>query len=543
LFAALASTALAAARDPFPDPRPATRAAALALVAGESPGTLGCLTPRIEGWAGSRIGTDPAVRRALALLRHRSYSGVERSVAAADGTTISFTVEPSAFDRISPADADGDGTPDLVQRVVEGLDGARTLLVERLRLPAPVSLRVMLLELGAGPEGYLVADQSGMTAVLDVSPAGGGDAMRHAAAHQYAHAVARSSGPALAREWAEALATWTTLEVGGMPDGIMAGLLSARLERLDEGLLARDLELAAGNAIWFAFLYEAYGPAAVSLTVRELALGGPVDVALDRAIGHVSNDNLAAAFREFHLWSTLVGPRSDRFHFPFADRLSGPRFASSTRGLPALSVQADPAVAPWGATLVRVVPEVGDGGLGLRFEGEYDARWEVDLLLTDEEGVLRRMALDLAPEGSGEATVPLDGVAEALLLVRNLGSVDGAPHRYTYAAHRERGYPVEIASFEARPDGDDVELEWETASEHDVLAFNLLRVREDGRSEVVVNPVWIPAVGEPEAPTVYHFVDGGAEPGATYVYRVQAITTSGMTSLSEPVIVRLPASP
>ena len=39
----------AAARDAFPDPRPATRAAAVALVAGETPTPLGCLTPQVQG--------------------------------------------------------------------------------------------------------------------------------------------------------------------------------------------------------------------------------------------------------------------------------------------------------------------------------------------------------------------------------------------------------------------------------------------------------------------------------------------------------------
>ena len=79
-------------------------------------------------------------------------------------------------------------------------------------------------------------------------------------------------------------------------------------------------------------------------------------------------------------------------------------------GLPALSVQADPAVAPWGATQVRIAPDVHEGGLSLRFEGEIDARWEADLLLIDAVGTVRRLALEPSPEGWAENTVPLESM-------------------------------------------------------------------------------------------------------------------------------------
>jgi hypothetical protein len=477
------------------------------------------------------------------LLQHRSYSGVEETVIASDGTPVAYTIEPSAFDRISHTDFDGNGTPDLVQRVVEGLDQARQLLVDQLHLTAPDGLDVVLLELGADLEGYLVARNGGATIVLDGSSGADGDTIRNAAAHQYAHAVANAAGPGMPREWGEALATWATLKLNGPPDGITAALIATRLERLDSGLLSRDLELAPGNAVWFAFLDEAYGLAAVSVTAEELAQGGSTAAALDRALGRVSDDDLAVAFREFHLWSILVGPRADPFHFTFAESVAAPDFASTTEGLPALSVQSDPAIAPWGATQIRIVPVDTDGGLGIRFEGGFRATWEADLLLTDATGTLRRLALELTPEGWGEVTVPLDGLVEALLLVRNVGSEDGGSHRYTYAAHRERAYPLEIASFAARHLGDAVDLRWDTSSEQELVGFNVLRIRDDGGAEVVVNPVWVPALGALDERTSYQFEDRGVEAGVTYIYRVQAITVDGLTSLSEPVVVRRPATP
>ncbi len=412
-------------------------------------------------------------------------------------------------------------------------------------MPAPQGIDFVLLELATDRTGYQIMPDSESDRVILVldSSAPDPDTARRAAIHQYAHAVALAAGPRMPGEWGEALATWATLFLDGLPDPVTAGLLSTRLERLDQGLLSQDPELAAGNAIWLSFLEEAYGPAAVSVTMQELAQGGAIEAALDRALDRVSGDDLAAAFREFHLWSILVGSRADRFHFSFAERMAEPRFASEASGLPALSVQADPALAAWGATQVRIVPDSDDGGLDLRFDGELTAGWEADLLLIDETGILRRLAIDVSSEGWGQSTVPLDGVAEALLLVRNVGSEDGAAHRYSYAAHRVRGFPFEISTLEARPigdAGDGIDITWETTSESRLIGFNVLRIREDGGSEVVANPVWIPALGDRARPTSYHFLDRDVDPGASYIYRIQGITSDGLTSTSDPVVARRP---
>ena len=80
-------------------------------------------------------------------------------------------------------------------------------------------------------------------------------------------------------------------------------------------------------------------------------------------------------------------------------------------------------------------------------------------------------------------------------------------------------------------------------NDRDLIGFNILRAREDGGIEQVVNPVWIPALGEANEPTYYRFADRvAAEPGV-YEYRIQAITTDGLTSLSDPVVIRRPATP
>ena len=127
------------------------------------------------------------------------------------------------------------------------------------------------------------------------------------------------------------------------------GIAVGTLGRLSEGLLAPDLALAAGNAAWFAFVHDAYGPTAVRLTVQELAAGpGDGAGALDRALRRAAGVGLEPAFREFQVWSALVGRRDDGRHFSFAARIDGPRDSATAEGLPALSVQSDPPVAPLG---------------------------------------------------------------------------------------------------------------------------------------------------------------------------------------------------
>jgi hypothetical protein len=187
-----------------------------------------------------------------------------------------------------------------------------------------------------------------------------------------------------------------------------------------------------------------------------------------------------------------------------------------------------------------------DGGLRLRFEGEFDVRWEVDLLLVDPRGQVHRLPLPLSAEGRGEITVPLDHVAEALMLVRNLEGESAPAQRYTYSAHHERSYPVDLIDFAAtrQPRSDrGIVVSWQTVTEQDLVGFNILRRRSDGTGESVVNPVWVPALGLLTGElTSYQFVDRSAEPDAAYHYRIQAITRTGLSSYSDAVFVA-PAAP
>jgi len=249
---------------------------------------------------------------------------------------------------------------------------------------------------------------------------------------------------------------------------------------------------------------------------------------------------LRAAFREFHLWTLLVGDRSFGRHFPFGADLDDPVFASSADSLPALSVHDDPGLGPLGLAQVRLATGGRTGGLHIRFEGEFTARWEADLLLVRADGGLQRVPVGLAPEGWGELTVPLQEVDEAILLVRNLGSDDGAPHTYSYAADEVPGFPFRLGELEAVPVGPPTRgilISWETASELGVVGYDVLRRREDGGPETVVTEVRVPALGDESHPTAYHYLDRSAEPGVRYVYRVRGVTPDGLVSSSRPLQV------
>lgn len=527
--------------------RPAPRAQAVASLSAASQLPIPCLTPILQAVQREGYRTVPSARRALAALLAETALAAERRLALPDGTVFRYSADPQSPDGVDATDEDGDGTPEAVEAAARGLAEARDLLVEGLDLPAPGAVEVLLADVGDGVDGYVLTRRRSdrrLLIVLDTAPRGGAREIRRAAIHQYAHVVGAAVGPAgLPAGWSEALATWAELRLGGADeDPELAALLSRRLAGLHAGLLAEDLDLAAGNAAWLAFLEAAYGAASVRATIEELAAGGPAAAALDRGARRGGGASLESAFRDFHLWSVLTGGRDDGRHFPFASRLAPPAFASVFEGLPCLAVQPEPALEPLGAVQALVVSEEERGGLTLRFEGETPGTWDADLLLVMDSGQLRRVPVEIGPDGRGRLTVPLDGLAEALLLVRNLDE-SGGPRRYSWSADRAAGYPFEIASLDASPleNGEGVLLRWETASESGLVGFNVRRILEGGSEERRINPVWIPAFGNLSSPAFYQFVDATAEPGFSYRYRIEGVTSEGLSSFSDPVVVEAKA--
>jgi hypothetical protein len=123
--------------------------------------------------------------------------------------------------------------------------------------------------------------------------------------------------------------------------------------------------------------------------------------------------------------------------------------------------------------------------------------------------------------------------------VRNLSRAAEPAHRYTWSAHRERGYPFELLGLDVTMDAQGVRhVTWETAGERDVVGFDVLRTRAGTTESVRINPVWIPSLGDPEATAAYSFDDPSTDADASYVYRIEAITSSGLVSTSEAFLSR-----
>jgi hypothetical protein len=513
---------LAMVNDPFPTPEPPTRAAAMQVVTAQS-GIQGCLT---AGTLLARTTADgSALESALDRLTGLDTIPMERRLELGNGVRLRYAGFQHPASRATGAK--------FAREVQGAVAQVRQLVEGRLELALPDELEIVIRELGTGLDGYCVVDGAAASILIDSSQTRHPRALRDNVIRQVAKSAVAMAGPHASGGWAGAFADWVVSEIDARPQPEALGRASARLANLEHGLFTSEPTSAAGQWIWFAFLAQAYGSDAVSVSVQELAGDNDEVAALDRAVTRATGERLSQVFREFHLWSFLTGDRADRHHFNFATALASAEFASGSEGLPALSVQTDAPMALWSATQVRLVPDAmdaADGGLGVRFEGEFDSSWEADLLVIDLEGQMRRMVVELE-DGAGSAVVPLGSIAEAILMIRRLDG-DSQPQRYTYAAHREAAYPWLLNATQTRRQERGATIEWETGSEQELIGFNVLRSRLDGDVELPVNPVWIPALGEQGEATLYEFLDRDALPGVAYRYRVEAITSGGWTTRS-----------
>ena len=518
----------------FPEPRPSSRAEAVqVLCRGKAAGP--CVNQLMR--PAQRSLESPAIHRSLELLAG-GEPGAEEWVGP-QATRFRYSVDSRSPDRIDAADVDRNRVPDLVDSVAAALERARQLLGVQLELRLPGIAEVQLAELGDRTGGYVVPGDKGVVLVLEASPPGSAAAVARSAVRQYAYATALELGVA-PTDWAEAFAAWVESRVEGFGTDA-AAVVSERLRELGSGLLARRQDAAAGNSIWFSFLEQAYGLAAVRVTIEELAASSSPATALDRALRRASTLDLVSAFREFHVWAVLTGGRSDGRHFDFASRVEAPPFAATANGLMALSLEREPPLGPLGAAQIRLVPQQSSGGLRVRFEGDFGARWDADLLVLGRGGEMHRVALPLGVEGRGEVAVPLHQASELWLLVRQTASDDGMPRHYTYSTHHERDFPFSLSAMRAEraANGRGVVIGWDTAFEQDLVGFNILRRRTDAGQapEQVVNPVWVPALGVSGDETSYRFLDPTARPDAEYAYRVQGITRTGLSAYSDTVAV------
>jgi hypothetical protein len=102
---------------------------------------------------------------------------------------------------------------------------------------------------------------------------------------------------------------------------------------------------------------------------------------------------------------------------------------------------------------------------------------------------------------------------------------------------------VDLATFTATAEDRKVLLNWETASELDLLGFNLHRAEAEDGPQTQLNAELIPgqAPGSPEG-AVYEFVDEVVQPGTTYWYWLEGLDAQGAPTLHGPVSATVPAT-
>jgi hypothetical protein len=98
---------------------------------------------------------------------------------------------------------------------------------------------------------------------------------------------------------------------------------------------------------------------------------------------------------------------------------------------------------------------------------------------------------------------------------------------------------VEIASFTAEGAGEGVRLAWETASEANIVGFNLLRLTEDGGFEAVNSNIILAEKPGSDQGASYSHLDAGLPPG-TYTYVLQIVRLDGTSEDYETTTVVTP---
>ncbi len=99
---------------------------------------------------------------------------------------------------------------------------------------------------------------------------------------------------------------------------------------------------------------------------------------------------------------------------------------------------------------------------------------------------------------------------------------------------------IELASFNAEPQGRNVLVWWETAAEIDNVGFNLYR-SEAGGERVRLNNWLIPSQSPGSAAGFrYQFLDSSAEPDTAYQYWLEDIDLAGAAGMNGPLAVQTP---
>jgi hypothetical protein len=525
----------------------------LAAVAGVEVLPVPCATPLVLLLTRPEAPLPPALLEALSVVAARPALDLEKSALTHDGH---FAIHYSGAPRssgLASIDRDRNGLPDLVDRVGEALAASRSLLVSRLGYPAPQNdgerLDVYLSDLGRGLEGYAVppGEAGGSTSaggpaasapfiVLDAGlPA---DRVMPATLHQAAHLSLLSLAARAPRWWDEASASFLTLTATGDLKAHEPAL-RARLQTPGRSLAADGLMLMEGGLLWPLFLAELAGnPSVVRLVWEEMAAQGSDPLtATDQALGKYGR-SLADAHREFAAWNLFTGERDDGQHYSFGRSLPAAALAAAGPDAPFRIEPADP-IEPLGSAAFRLPGDGRRGSIDFEIAAE-GGRPAADLLIfyrsAPPQPLLVPVALDVA--GIGRISVPWGDAREAWVVLRNDALPGAGDSRFDVRGSADPYAPYDLASFTSSGSGASILLDWTTASERDLAAWNIYRSETPAGPFTRLNSVAVPAIGDSASETGYIFVDDYVHPGRRYYYLLEGLTRSGLPQRSHVVSAR-----
>jgi len=519
---------------------------ALAALAGVETLPVACGTPLARSLA--IHGTSAPLEAMRLAVAHRPALDPERVVLTPDGTiAVRFPGAPGSTGLLS-ADRDRNGTPDLVDRVLEALAASRSFLVTRLGYPTPVPdggrLDVYLAELGHGLEGYTVPEGQGSPPFVVLDAGLLSDRVMPATIHQMAHLSLLSLSARAPLWWDEAGAAFLSLTASGDLQAHEAAI-RVRAQAGDRGLVTDGLLSMEGTLLWPLFLSESTGdPGTVRAIWEEMATQG-IDplAATDQVLRHRGR-SLAQAHCEFSAWNLFTGERDDGQHY--ASGRSLPAAPLATMG-PETPFRVDPAesIEPLGAAAYRVPGDGRRGSLDLEITVE-GGRPAADLLIFYHGGpaqpVLAGVTFD--PSGIGRISLPSADVRETWVILRNDALPGtGGEARFAVRGSSDPYAPYDLASFTASASATSILLDWTTASEKDLAAWNVYRAETPAGPFTRLNTVAVPAAGDSAGDTGYIFLDDFARGGRRYYYQIEGITRSGLPQRSHVVSGRIPAAP
>ena len=515
----------------------------LASIAGVEGFPVACATPL----AGSLIRPDsplsPALQQAATFVAARPALDAERTSLSRDGRFVLHYAGRSTSSGLMSIDRNHNGIPDLVDRVGEACLASRSYLVTRLGYPPPVAegerLDIFLADLGHGLEGYAVPpNEGGAFVVLDSGLSV--DRVMPATLHQVAHLSLLSLSPRAPRWWAEATDSFLTLLTTG-DFRVHEAALRARLQWAGRGLATDGMLLMEGSLLWPLFLAERAGePSIVRQVWEEMAAQGLDPLAATDAVLRRSGRTVLDALREFAAWNVFTGERDDGQHYSSGRSLPTSALAAAGPDVPLRLEPADP-IEPLGAAAFRLAFEGRRGTIDLEVTAE-GGRPAADLLIFYRSWGPQPVLVPISTfdaAGTARLSIPWSDAREAWIVFRNDALPGGGSTRFEAQAALDPYSPYDLASFTASEMGPSILLEWTTASEKGLQAWNIYRSETPGGPFTRLNSVAMPAMGDSPGEIGYIYVDDDGRPGRRYYYVLEGLTNLGLPQRSHVVSGRI----